>query len=461
MGRWPPLNDRQLAVLRRIADPDDAVSSGEFTLAQSVYALRARKLVDTIRVRGHGWVAEVTDAGRYYLQHGAYPPVLPAKTGANSGVDRPPSTAPPGSAPAIKAEDLVGQLEAAGGRLVVTDPDEPERAAWRRAVHAAKRAGLIRPGSRLRHSGRDRGDLVIELLDQTTTAPPTQAAARPRLPVPPTLEAPHPLVAQLQQRPDLLAVSDDSRPRALRITQALVIEAERRGYDVGLNDEGAPGFWIVVRQWTARLVLSEEWDTVDELPTGEEAQAAAKYDWQRIRPQRRTLPSGRLVVELPEEWGYRGRPRRWADRKRWRLDDKLIDVLAEIEARAELAEQRRLAAEHAATTRRQQWDKAMAEARQQLLADRRTKELLAQVKRWERAQRIRTYCDALEHTLPLNDPTTEGTLAWVRWARDHADSLDPLHRTPPPAAPDGKAIKPEDLRPYLGRWSPHGPDERY
>jgi hypothetical protein len=50
---------------------------------------------------------------------------------------------------------------------------------------------------------------------------------------------------------------------------------------------------------------------------------------------------------LPEDRHRRGHRRRWADRTRWSLDDKLAEVPTEIEARAEAAEQRRAAAEHA------------------------------------------------------------------------------------------------------------------
>ena len=58
-----PLNDRQLAVLRRIGAGAEPVTSAEPTLAITVYALLARGLVTTPRRQGV-WQAELTEAGQ-------------------------------------------------------------------------------------------------------------------------------------------------------------------------------------------------------------------------------------------------------------------------------------------------------------------------------------------------------------------------------------------------------------
>jgi hypothetical protein len=86
--RWDPLNDRQLRLLRRIGEEDERVGSSDAGLATSVYALRARGLVTTPR-RAGGWQAEITDAGRFYLEHGQHPdrpPPQPARKSARASV---------------------------------------------------------------------------------------------------------------------------------------------------------------------------------------------------------------------------------------------------------------------------------------------------------------------------------------------------------------------------------------
>jgi hypothetical protein len=63
------------------------------------------------------------------------------------------------------------------------------------------------------------------------------------------------------------------------------------------------------------------------------------------------------------------------------------------------------------------------------------------------------YCAAVEETHPESPPSAE----WITWARGYSDRIDPL--TDPPAMPaDPEEISPDDLKPYLGRWNPYGPD---
>src|SRR5438477_12949029 len=66
------LNERQPEILQRIAAGTDPVTSREHTLAVTVYALRDRGLISTDRRHGH-WTAEITEAGRYFLEHGRHP----------------------------------------------------------------------------------------------------------------------------------------------------------------------------------------------------------------------------------------------------------------------------------------------------------------------------------------------------------------------------------------------------
>ena len=63
------LTERQEAVLRQIAtNSDEPVTSARPQLARTVYALLDRGLVAIIR-RGRSWTAELTEAGRRYLEN--------------------------------------------------------------------------------------------------------------------------------------------------------------------------------------------------------------------------------------------------------------------------------------------------------------------------------------------------------------------------------------------------------
>src|SRR5260221_12352423 len=67
------LNDRQLEILRWIEQGcPDGVQDGTGYKTSAV-ALQSRRLVQVRRHRDT-WSVEITDEGRYYLQHGDYPP---------------------------------------------------------------------------------------------------------------------------------------------------------------------------------------------------------------------------------------------------------------------------------------------------------------------------------------------------------------------------------------------------
>jgi excisionase family DNA binding protein len=76
---YSPLNPRQETVLRWIADGcQDGVMEG-FTYKTVAVALQNRRLVVVSR-KGGGWQAELTDAGRFYVEHGHHRP-RPESTG--------------------------------------------------------------------------------------------------------------------------------------------------------------------------------------------------------------------------------------------------------------------------------------------------------------------------------------------------------------------------------------------
>lgn len=76
MNRYPALNFLQLKVLNWVNDgcPDGVFDDWSHRL--SARALHERGLL-TVRGRGQAWTASLTDAGKYYLNNGNYPPEDP------------------------------------------------------------------------------------------------------------------------------------------------------------------------------------------------------------------------------------------------------------------------------------------------------------------------------------------------------------------------------------------------
>lgn len=134
MRPWDPLNVRQVDTLRRIGDGADDVTSADAPLALTVYALRDRGLVTTPGQAG--WRrAEITDAGRFYLEHGHHPRRPDRRSKRRRKKD-------PAKQIGIAPEDLLRMVQTAGGSLTIPDPAPSVRAAWRRAIYAAAVAKL-------------------------------------------------------------------------------------------------------------------------------------------------------------------------------------------------------------------------------------------------------------------------------------------------------------------------------
>ncbi|RRO17648.1 hypothetical protein EIL87_10265 [Saccharopolyspora rhizosphaerae] len=408
----------------------------------------------------------ITDAGRYYLEHGRYPrePVYDRHVGAfrsRSG-DAKPGT-PDGesgrkgakdigerSRTAVSAhrleaaEDLIANLQR-DGEVVVNDAGPKERDDLRRVIDFAKRHHLIPAGQRIEKSKWRTGDIRVRLVSEShLNSRPTSAKADIDVPI--SVQEWHPLLAASSQPGELLSVSEESLPRAMRITQALLVEAEKRGYEVGWSEDASQGIEIRIDGFAQVVAIEEELVKQDVLPAASELEST--YGWQRIRPETKEVPSGKLAMSVSGVWRF-GAQRRWADRKRWSLEDRLGDVLSAVEDIAQAKVERKRAEEEKAEARQQAWENAVAEARVAFRRDRRVNALLEQLDSWEQARRVRTFTQAARLTSQA-DPE------WLAWADSYADELDPL--TGPVKAPEDVEPGPEDLRPYLGRWSPYGPD---
>lgn len=415
------LNARQVALLRRIVEDREPVSSSESALAVSVYALRSRGLVIT-RQAGGGWVAHATDLGRLQLEQLAHQ--ADHGTMAHSQVRRP-TTTPRNAAAEAEATALVTRVQQAGGSLMFTDPDTDSRATLRATIQTA-----IHAGHRLHYTGRLRGDLVI------TLAEPAPAQLRPATDSDvkasawrPTARRTHPVVAELRT---LAAVADgvavsDSRlpqvprkvlPRALRLLNLFLTEAEKRGHTIRGPSPVAERPCVVriaVRGHEFRFVLGEH--------------------------------GGILTLKL--DGVHTGR-RVWVDGARTRLEQKLGDVLDSLEERARLTEQRRREREQLAREAEIARRAESARYRAAYAHDYAIGMLRDQVAAWQLAEQIRTLC-AHVHQRSADGTTPTASQAWITWALEHADHLDPARR--PLTVPEIPEPTTHDLERY--RNAPH------
>ncbi|MCW8095822.1 hypothetical protein OG288_12205 [Streptomyces tauricus] len=445
MHRWSPLNERQHALLHRLAAGED---SGDWEPGEwrSAYALRDRGLL-AIRRGEDGTHPQVTDAGTFYLRNGYHPehPVhgeiaAADATGEKPSTGRTPySERPIARARRAKVTELVERL-VAEGRVIVEDPGEDEVTEWRRVINYAKRHGLEPQGKRIERTSYGRGGFEMYLATGPHVNSRGQAPSdAPQVQVPARLRSPHPVVMTLRDE-KRLTMPSALRLRTLRLLQGLAGEAVRRGYEV--NDSPARSWRagevnVIVASFTCTVTIQQEFP-------------------QSENPER----SGKLVIELP--YSRSGRQRRWGDRKRWVVEDALGAVLEEIEARAVEDAQHKVEEERAKVDREVRWKAAMMEAREQVAQAQFAQALREQTGDWHEAMLLRAYCDALERRLmsveEADSADTEETSRWLDWARRYVQTLDPLSWLP--VMSSRREPTPDDLKPYLKGWSPYGPESR-
>jgi hypothetical protein len=465
MPRGDPLNERQLLLLRRVANGDELSSLADAGVRTTAYALQSRGLIHTSKRHGT-FKAVVTDRGQFYLSHGRYPDTPDPRPSVASVLS---------ASTADEPCDLIERVQEQGGTLRIEDPDEQTRASYRRSIHAAKQHGHVPAGFSLRHTGRASGDMIIRLIDDAH--PDETDWNRIRLNIRRHVTNPKALVSVLQGDPSSLDVSAGALPRALDIIDALAREAQKAGHRLGVSTKGRrPRLYLKIGQAERTITLDEESDKTPHTPTDEERKRIRRNPYSHGVPEFDSVPSGRLRLQLSHQGGWNGPgDTHWRDEKHSPLERKLRQVVEDVAARiaAEAAARAaRARAEQAwkenwereQTAKRAKWESAREAARAKAIEKLRKDTLRTAIDAWNTVRTIREFCDAIEHSMsqPFNGASDGDLSRWIAWARSTADEIDPalpsasLSRVPFDAEP-----KPDDLRPFMDGWSPHKPEHEY
>ena len=450
------LNAAQTRVLRWVAEGcPDGVFAG-YGHRISAAALRSR---DLITVSGHGsaWHAKITERGRTYLES-------PPEVRATPKVPRSPTVPDRPARPRALSptEQLVADLIAADGPLVVNAwPRQGERD-YRALISSAQRFGKVPAGKRIVMSqNRDKLEIRLEHAIEGTIL-----ELQP-VPAPARLSRPHSVAKRFRDETDHHEVSRVVLPRCTRIIHAIAVESERRGMkieNVTATKEYGDAKWsggndghlaITVRGHRYALRVAE-----DKVPArGRWEREATWTEWSATGvPRTRRKPgrydenaTGRITISLLGR-AREGRPVSWADRQAWTLEDKLPELLRELEVRAAEDDHAQAEAERAAQERQRLWEIEIERAKERFAEAHREKVLRAQVAARQQADEARTFLVALEGAHGDAPEATE----WIEWIREHIDRLDPL--TVPPQTPEVPEPTREDLKPFMPKgMSPYSP----
>ena len=457
MAQRKTLNEVQVTVLRWISDgcPDGHVAD-VVSARISAAALRNRGFVTTSG-HGSGWKAAITAAGSEYLEQvdGAAPP-LP----------RQPSVS--------VTQQLVSDVIAAGGSLRVPRKRWGESGVdYTHRARLAESYGKVPAGSMLRVSRASGDELLIELVGNGSGGIEgnEQAIELAAVPVPARLTKYHRVAREFRDRTNLQEVSRKALPRVLRIVQALAVEAERRGYQIACVSVREDGYgrsdWKPSQDGQLTFTIDGHALKVRIWEKGAGQRGPYEHQIKRWKQDREQPPRFMHFVDRPKPYdtgatgelniealgSSYGRQASWGDRARWKLEDKLPNLLRELEIEAVEAEERRLAHEREQAERQLQWEAAMERAKRRVVEAHRLEVLRSRVRAWQEADAILAYCDAVETQHGADAVAADGdAMRWLALAREHADRAQQLPRMP--ADPE---ITHERLKPFLGRWSPYGP----
>ncbi|MCS4275149.1 DNA polymerase IIIc chi subunit [Mycetocola sp. BIGb0189] len=380
------INDAQRRVLQWVAEGADLDNPPSGTFKTSAPALHTRGLVKLDKRRGH-WSVEITEAGKFYLEHGHYP-----------------------DSPAPKLPDPTPPLP----------PSSPKPA------DASSSAPPQKPA-----------------VEPDVSAKSERVIKDEKIPMPDQVRRPHKAVKELVDHKARLDVPIEQRQRALLILHALAQESIRRGWKVianpstfetdpwnGRKKRVSPGpdlFSIDAGDSAAAIRLRMQQKRVDHVPTEKELADEARYKW-RSYPKHDYVPTERMRLEIRSSSHD---ALTLDDTVATRIEDKLLRAIVRIE---QMSVDARDAAE-----RRRQWEIQRAE--EQRLAEELRKRA-ARYSSWaETLEQLRTdfirHRELAEAVADLREAAdrrgseheyAEALADYLSWSELHLQESDPLRR---------------------------------
>ena len=151
-------------------------------------------------------------------------------------------------------------------------------------------------------------------------------------------------------------------------------------------------------------------------------------------------PGGKLVLTiLAETWGKFEQRKRWSDAKTQRVEALIADFVAGL-LRTAVSLRRQKEEQKQRELERKRQEEERSQLRQHIQEEeKRVEQLVKWVDDWERADRIRHFIKAYEEQSHLWPSEKRAQYkAWIKWASEQADRIDPLVIEKPASVLDRK-----------------------
>lgn len=225
-----------------------------------------------------------------------------------------------------------------------------------------------------------------------------------------------------------IKVSENLYARALRFMDTLIKLVEKRGHQVTIDS-------------VTRVVIKKQSYSIRVIEKHKRVKSKSNYSWDTFDLE----PTGNMCLKIDNAYPQK----EWSDGKSKSLEDRLIDILAWLEMKAEDDIQ--------AAIEREIWSKKIQEERKIQEELQRQKdeefakieELFQSATRLHKAQHLRNFIKEFEeYAIKLN--TLDGSKKeWIKWAREKADWYDPFIEKEVPLLDD---IDRDTLKPKKRRY---------
>ncbi|MFK0042421.1 hypothetical protein ACIQTW_21505 [Paenarthrobacter sp. NPDC090517] len=436
------LNNRQVKVLRWIRDgcPDGIFTKG-YEHRIIARALERRGLV-AITGTGPSWKAVATAAGNTW--------------------EEPPREDADGLPVEAEPDTLIRQVLNAGGNLVLPKDSALEKN-YEQLVRLSLKSPLRPKGKKLEvvlTGPWNQGPKTIvftEHFDDYVTASP--------VPVPGRISRYHPIVKAYVSNKEWHYVSSEHVSRAARILQAIAAEASKRGMELLTAQEATKDSRYATRSHLALRTTAGVYSVkIKEISgPGTSKTRPRRWDEPKTKPAWveargwEFVGTGKLelIVNGPET-PYNGA--QYRDTKSGTVEDKLPDLIRSLEIyqlRTASKEQKR---QREKEERHHRWETAMASAKEQYSEHVRWEHFKENSRTWAAIKQHRSFLDAARVAAEsYTGGDSDAILQQLDQAGQTLDTIDPL-RDLSLILPKVPEPTPEDLKPFLGSWSPYGSD---